>query len=113
MIRNPERVKAECLRSFGESEEVCPARGLASHGAFDGRQVDANFERAPGPRCHIHPGLEGPCELLVSIHADPPSLPSAQLSLASPQRSPAASVFRITKRAGEPSNETIYTHWDD
>src|SRR6266487_2005096 len=74
MIRHPERVKAECLRPLSESEEVCPARGLASHGAFDGRQVNANFERAQGPRRSIHTCLGSPGRLLVISHDDSPYL---------------------------------------
>src|SRR6266487_6409468 len=74
MIRHPERVKAECLRPLSESEEVCPARGLTSHGAFDGRQVNANFERAQGPRRPIHTCLGGPGRLLVISHDDSPYL---------------------------------------
>src|SRR6266699_62257 len=74
MIRHPERVKAECLRPLSESEEVCPARGLASHGAFDGRQVNANFERAQGPRRPIHTCLGGPSSQLVISHDDSPYL---------------------------------------
>src|SRR5205807_3287371 len=74
MIRHPERVKAERLRTLSESEEVCPARGLASHGAFDGRQVNANFERAQGPRRSIHTCLGNPGRLLVISHDDSPYL---------------------------------------
>src|SRR2546421_11349813 len=65
MIRHPERVKAKRLRPLSEGEEVCPARGLASHGAFDGRQVNANFERAQGPRRRIYTCLGGPSRLLA------------------------------------------------
>src|SRR5438045_2106961 len=74
MIRQPDRVKAERLRPLSESEEVCPARGLASHGAFDGRQVNANFERAQGPRRSIHTCLGNPGRLLVISHDDSPYL---------------------------------------
>src|SRR6266571_3574397 len=74
MIRHPERVKAERLRPLSEGEEVCPARGLASHGAFDGRQVNANFERAQGPRRPIHTCLGGPSSQLVISHDDSPYL---------------------------------------
>src|SRR5213080_1369615 len=74
MIRHPERVKAESLRPLSEGEEVCPARGLASHSAFDGRQVNANFERAQGPRRRIHTCLGGPGRLLVISHDDSPYL---------------------------------------
>src|SRR6266705_1197375 len=74
MIRHPERVKAKRLRPLSEGEEVCPARGLASHGALDGRQVNANFERVQGPRRRIHTCLGGPCRLLVIGHDDSPDL---------------------------------------
>src|SRR6266550_6608243 len=74
MIRHPERVKAECLRPLSESEEVCPARGRALHGAFDGRQVYTNFERAQEPRSPIHTCLGGPGRLLVISHDDSPYL---------------------------------------
>src|SRR6266516_2732630 len=74
MIRHPERVKAERLRPLSEGEEVCPARGLTSHGAFDGRQVYTNFERAQEPRSPIHTCLGGPGRLLVISHDDSPYL---------------------------------------
>src|SRR6266581_1312995 len=74
MIRHPERVKAERLRPLSEGEEVCPARSLASQCAFDGRQVNANFERAQGPRRRIHTCLGGPGRLLVISHDDSPYL---------------------------------------
>src|SRR6266581_9640871 len=74
MIRHPERVKAEHLRPLSEGEEVCPARGRALHGAFDGRQVYTNFERAQEPRRPIHTCLGGPGRLLVISHDDSPYL---------------------------------------
>src|SRR5436309_6172520 len=101
MIRHPERVKAESLRPLSEGEEVCPARGLASHSAFDGRQVNANFERAQGPRRRIHTCLGSPGRRLVISHDDSPYLLSDELEATSArtQRERVSCQLRLSYRS--------------
>ena len=61
MIGHPEGVKAERFRPLSKGGQVGPPRGLADHGAFGGRQVDAHLERALRLhyRIHLRPGVLG------------------------------------------------------